>query len=288
MEALVAATVLFLQILYLHLVIGNAVVMVTGTIILSRYKYFILNNIALLSSDVPSPHSFYSVPLQSGVWENKSIKELFIELKKKCAEYNDNMSQHNSTIKDLTNLKKAKDLDTKISDKSKNRDMNEIIKYYDTFFDKDSGNDREEGIKQLEGYLKEELSGFKDNLRKIKKDIDEIKKEKDAKKAVEDAKKAVEENKNTFFPLIPMYSPSIFRILLTIFSICISFKLIDFNLNYFIFHLPEVVIPTIITSVVLFAWECYRLYSKFRKYYKVGKIIYMFCKKKIYSFYKKL
>jgi hypothetical protein len=166
--------------------------------------------------------------------------------------------------------------------------MNAIMKYYNSYFDEYSGNTREEGIKQLEGYLKEELDSSKHNISKLRKDMAEIKKEMDAKKAVEDAKKAVEDNKNTFFPVIPMYSPSIFRIFLTIFSICISFKLIDFNLNYLIFHLPEVVIPTIITSVVLFAWECYRLYSKFRKYYKVGKIIYMFCKKKIYSFYKKI
>jgi hypothetical protein len=273
--------------------------MITGTIMLAIYKSFILNNIAPSCSYMPSPYSFYSVPLQSAVWDNLSLKELFLLFKRKGIEYNENVSLYNRTRKDYINFDKAKKLDTKISDKSKNGDMNEIIKYYNTYFDEDSGNSREEGIKQLEDYLKEELSSFKGNLTKIKNDIDEIKKEIYAKKAVEDGKKevdvkkAVEDNKNTFFPVITMYSPSIFCIFLTIFSICISFKLIDFNLDYLIYHLPEVVIPTIITSTVLFAWESYRLYSKFRKYYKVGKIIYMFCKKKyilykkkIYSFYK--
>lgn len=262
---------------------------------LYRYKSFLLNNIAWSCSYIPSPHSFYSVPLQSGVWENLSLKELFFLVKRKNTEYNENVSLHNKTLKDIIHLKKAKKLDEKISDKTQNRDMNEITKYYGTFFDNESGNNREEGIKQLESYLKQELSSFKGNLSKIKKDVDDIKKEMDAKKAVEDAKKAVEDgkkavedNKNTFFPLITMYSSNIFGILLTIFSICISFKLIDFNLDYLIYYLPEVALPTIITSTVLIAWEYYRLYSKFRRYYKVGKRIYIFCKKKIYSLYKKI
>jgi hypothetical protein len=235
------------------------------------------------------------VSLQSGVWENKSLKELFLELRKKSLEHNDKVLLYSSTKKDLTNLARAKYLDTKLPDKSTNGEMNVIMRYYNTYFDPDSGNTREEGIKQLQDYLKEELNTSKYNINKLRKDIDEIKKAMDAKKAVEDAKKpvedakkAIEDNKKTFFPIIPMYSPIIFRIFLTIFSICISFKLIDFNLNYLIFHIPEVVIPTIITSVVLFAWESYRLYSKFKKYYKLGKIVYMFCKKKIHSFHKKI
>jgi hypothetical protein len=36
----------------------------------------------------------------------------------------------------------------------------------------------------------------------------------------------------------------------------------------------------ILTNIVLFVWEYYRLYSKVRKYYKLGKIIYIFCKEK--------
>jgi hypothetical protein len=83
-----------------------------------------------------------------------------------------------------------------------------------------------------------------------------------------------------------MYSSILFHIFLTIFTFCIYFKLIDFDLSYWIFYTPEVAIPTIITSILWFVWEYYRLYSKVRKYYKVGKIIYMFCKKKIYSLYK--
>ena len=247
---------------------------------LCRYKDFILNNIASLSLYVPNPHSFYSVPLQSGVWENKSIKELLIEWRKKSTEHNDNLSMHISTNKDLKKLLQAKYLDTKLPDKSKNGEMNEIMKYYNTYFDKDSGNTRDDGIDQLQSYLKEEIESSKHNVIKLKKDLYEIKKELDKKKAVED-------NKNIFFPIIPMYSPVIFHIFLTIFSICISFKWIYFNLYYLIPYTPEVVIPAILTNIVLFVWEYYKLYSKVRKYYKVSKVIHMFCKKKIHYFYKK-
>jgi hypothetical protein len=47
-------------------------------------------------------------------------------------------------------LQKAKLLDTKLSDKSKNGEMNKIIGY------EDSGNTRQEGIEQVYEYLKEE------------------------------------------------------------------------------------------------------------------------------------
>ena len=72
------------------------------------------------------------------------------------------------------------------------------------------------------------------------------------------------------------------------FSLSIYLELIDFNIDYLYFHIPEVVIPTIITSTVLFIWEYYRLYSKVKKYYNIGKVIFMFCKKKISFFYEKV
>ena len=246
--------------------------MVGWAIILYRYKSFMLNNIVRLSLYRPSPHRFYSVALQSGGWNNKSIPELLLEIKSKKREYNNNVDHFKNARTELKNLMKAKYLDSKLQDKSKNREMEEIIKFYEAYFDKDSGNTRAEGIAQLEGYLDEEIRTYLKNMSNIKKNIDEIQKELET-------KKAVEENQNTFIPIIPMYSPIIFSIFLTIFSFCISFKLIDFNLIFLNFHIPEFVIPTAITSILLFVWQYYRLYSKVRKYYKIGKIIYMFCKK---------
>lgn len=277
--------------------------MTSGTIILYLYKSYILKNIALFNLYKPSPHRFDSVALQCGGWDSKSIQELLLEMRKDIPEYKKSIEQNNSTYTELKTLLRAKDLDSKLPDKSKNWEMKKIMEFYDSYFDEDSGNTREQGIEQLEGYLREELKTHRNNYINLKNKLDEIKKVVDAKKAVEENKKAVEEdkkeveenkkavekNENTLLPIlpiIPINCLTIFRIFLTIFSFFITFKLIDFNLNYLIFHIPEVAVP-IITSIVLFVWEYYRFYSKVRKFYKVGKIIYMFCKKKFYSFYKK-
>ena len=52
--------------------------------------------------------------------------------------------------------------------------------------------------------------------------------------------------------------------------------------------IPTIVIPTFIINIILPLWEYYRLYSKIKKYYKLGKKVYMFCKDKISCFYKKI
>ena len=235
--------------------------------------------------------------------------------------------------------------------------MNKIMTFYESFFDEDSGNTREEGIKELHDFLKGEVNLYKNKCAKIMKDIDDIRteyyKKKDAeeniraeeykksidenkkpieenkkpieenkkpieenknpieenKKPIEENKKPIEENKNpieenknpieenikTFLPIVPIYY-YIYRLFLIVFTFCISFKLINFDLNCLIFYLPDVAIPTIITSIMLFVWECYRFYSKIKKYYKIGKLIYMVYNninikniyKKIKFYYKKI
>ena len=169
--------------------------------------------------------------------------------------------------------------------------MKQIMKHYETYFDEDSGNTREQGIEQLEKYIKEEAESRFNEYEKLSKKMKDIKEEITKRREIEENQKAVEENQNTFlsiFPIITINSFSILRILLTIFSCLISFKCIDFNLNYLMLNIPEITIPIMLTSVVLFVWEYYRLYSKVRKSYKVGKIIYIFCKDKLYPFYKKI
>jgi len=259
-------------------------------VLLYTYKY-LFNNRILLSSHIPSPHKFNNTALNSSGWNLKSIQELIFERNKTIGEYNKNVAEFHNIADEIKNLNKAKDLDMKLPDKSKNWDMKKIMEFHASFFDEDSGNTREEGIEQLNSYLEEEKKGYRRNIMNIKIKFKEIEKELNIKKEAEEKiKKAAEENKNLFLPIIPMYSPIVFRILLTIFSFCISLKFIDFNLDYFIVHLPlpEIAISTTIISIVLFVWEYYRLYSKVRRYYRIGKIIYMFLKKNIYSFYNKI
>lgn len=102
--------------------------MTAGAIVL--YKYFILNYIALFSLYRPSPHRFYSVPLQCGGWNNKPITELIVEMKGTVKEYNYNVEQYSSTIKELKTLVRAIDLDMKLPDKSQNWEMKQIMKHY--------------------------------------------------------------------------------------------------------------------------------------------------------------
>ena len=283
--------------------------MTSGTIVLYLYKGFILKYIAPLNLYNPSPYKFDSVTLQSAGWDNKSIQELLLEMKKRIPAYQESYDQYMSARSTLKTFQKAKDLDNMLANKSDNWEMKKIMAFYESYFDEDSGNTRQQGIEQLENYLNEEVSGHRSICEDLNGKLSEIKELVLAKKAAEEAaedhqkaveanqkavegsqKPVVEENQNTFLPIlpiIPINSFTIFRILLTIFPFFIYFKLIDFNLNYLIFHI-EIVIPTIVANLLLFVWEYYRLYSKVRKYYKVGKIIYMFCKKKIYSFYKKI
>jgi NADH-ubiquinone oxidoreductase chain 3 len=258
----------------------------------SKIGSFIVNIIVSLNihSPSPSPHKFYSVGLHSGGWDTQSLKELLFELKKLTPLHKETYMRYKSIEHDLKMLDKAKALDDKISDKSKNGEMNKIISYYETYFDEDSGNTREEGIKQVKEYLKEEEKSHLNSYKNIKMKIDNLQKEIDKRKAVEEnqkvgeeTKKALDNNQNSFLilPIFPINSFTIIRILLSIFSWFIYFKFIDFDINYLIPNMPDVTIPMIFTSIVLFAWEYYKLYSKVRKYYKLGKIIYVFCKEKL-------
>lgn len=106
-----------------------------------------------MSSDMPSPHRFSSVALKSGVWDNKSMKELISLRTKLIDEHSKDLEQYTSASTELKSLMKAKELDEMLTDKSLNSDMNRIMKFFDSFFDEDSGNTREEGIKEVQKFL---------------------------------------------------------------------------------------------------------------------------------------
>lgn len=247
---------------------------------------FLLDNIAPLSMYKFRSPCFYNEPLQSGFWSTKSVEELVLERRNKMKEYNENASQGKGIVETIKGLDKVSKLDDKLSDKSKNREMEEFIEKYPSFFDEESGNTRKEGISQLKGYLEEEKRSYLSRCMNLKKDIDEIKKELDSKKEVEQTIK-------TIFPIVSIHNPIIFRVLLSIFSFFIFFDLLGFDLKN-LFSIPNIIIPTIMTSTVYFLWKSYRIYSKIKNYYTISKRIYIYCKnsisffyKKIYSFYKK-
>jgi hypothetical protein len=164
------------------------------------------------------------VALVSGGEYTKSIREITLELTKNISLHKDSYHRFKSVEYDLKMLEKAKSLDDKLPDKTKNREMQKIIEYYDSYFDEESGNRREEGIKQVHEYLKEEAKSHFNSYNNIKMKIANLQKELAERKAVEgnqklveeSKKKVVEDTKNSFslLPIIPINSFTVFRILL--------------------------------------------------------------------------
>ena len=94
--------------------------MTSGTIILYRYKSFIVNKIAPLNLYSPSPHKFYSVGLQSTGWDTKSMQELLSEMKTNVKPYKKIIADYRATVEELKTIRRAKALDENLPDKSQN------------------------------------------------------------------------------------------------------------------------------------------------------------------------
>lgn len=149
--------------------------MASGTIVIVLYKFPILIIIESLNLHYPNPHKFYSMGLQSGLWDAIPFNQLVVERRNRVILFTNKRTLYNEVVKDckyrneeLNNFIKAIGLDNILKDKEKNSDLLKIMKDYGSFFDEDSQNTKEEGIKQLKEYLVEEL-GTKINKKKILK-----------------------------------------------------------------------------------------------------------------------
>lgn len=110
--------------------------------------------------------------------------------------------------------------------------MQKIIKHYDSFFDEDSGNTREEGLKQLKEYLVEDVDtksnkkkDLENELKTMIEEINTITATLKNKKAVENNKKAVENNQNSF-SILPFVSINSFNILRISFKFILDYLLV--------------------------------------------------------------
>jgi len=101
------------------------------------------------TSQTARSYAFMYIPLQSGFWSSKSVAELALEKEKAEVYYEESARDFNILHSKYLELKQAEDLDMKLSDVSKNRGMNDIIESNRSFFNKESSNNREEGIKEL-------------------------------------------------------------------------------------------------------------------------------------------
>lgn len=68
-------------------------------------------------------------------------------------------------------------LDRLIAGKSKNATMERIMSHYPEFFDEESGNTKEQGLKDLHTELTEELDGKLHRYKEAKKKVDEFNKQ---------------------------------------------------------------------------------------------------------------
>jgi len=125
---------------------------------------------------MPRPHSFCNKPLKCGYWDSYSIKEMVLKKLQWTQQFEKNLEDYNASKAELDNFLKAKELDKMLPDKSKNGEMNALMKHYGSFFDEESGNTREQGIEQLEEYLKDIKADFVDRGRKMRIDIEKLKK----------------------------------------------------------------------------------------------------------------
>lgn len=259
----------------------------------NKFNNLIVKFTLLFACSNPSPHKFYSIPLQSTMGDsNKSIPELLSERKNKFNEFKENLDEFNNVKTNLKNLKKAIDLDSVLPDKTKNWEMKQIMKFYEHFFDEDSGNTREEGIKQLNGYLWDEHKTYKNKLDTLKTRIQDIEKEVRSRKELKPDNTSVIDKNQIIYPLIPIFIHIRFliQILFTILSVSITLNLIDLNiidyihwiLDLDIFTLYNIYIHPYVFIIALLLWEVYRIYNKTIKYYRIIKYIYIFSKKKYY------
>lgn len=181
--------------------------------------------------------------------------------------------------RELRLFNRAKALDDKLLDKSKNGEMNEMIKFYASFFDEESGNDREQGIKKVQDYLTGEaqsktaiyvrekarvftmdtvidlhIKDMQDQAVKARYMSEENERKRKREEYEEEfkRKRMTLEKKNIFLPIIPIYNPIIFHLFFTILAFSISFGLIPFDLSCINLYIPEFAIPTIISNFILF------------------------------------
>jgi len=193
-----------------------------------NYLLFVKSKTMLGNSLSIHPHSFANIPLMSTIGNtSETIKNLGKILSEKKHELMD--------AKDaLEILNKALDLDKKLSDKTKNSEMNRIIEYYSHFFDEESGNNRKQGIKQVLQELKQDFRVKNIAYNKAKQDFEKVRNS--------SAAEASNINSSNILPIIYVnFIPFnreillyLFRCVLPLIGILISLDIFSITISQFI------------------------------------------------------
>jgi formate hydrogenlyase subunit 3/multisubunit Na+/H+ antiporter MnhD subunit len=261
--------------LYAFSTISHVGFILLGLIYLNiAIRCLILKLIALIYPFItlrsPSVHSFVYLPIYSSPSNIKDVEPLMAK-KKECKE--ELMEAHEA----LKTLKGAIDLDKVLPDKSQNHTMKQIQSHYSAFFDEESGNSKQEGLKQLYTELLEDFNIKKNEYDKAKKNLNEFKPNSEALITV-----IVTFNYNFIFSLLRIILPFITMFISAI-SLVISISTIFPGINIDI-YIPDIVfyIRNYIESIVKYEifislptlmWSFYSILNKIKRYINMGKTI---------------
>jgi len=255
-----------------------------------------------ITMEEPSPHRFTNIPLRSASSSSIDNEELrtLIQDKNKCK---DEMAQAHEAVQDIV---KAVRLDKMLPDKSQNKSMRDIMAHYKEYFDEESGNTKQEGLKQIYEELSKDFNLKLEKYKKAKKRFDEFNISSQYICPI-----LISGNINLILPFFKYILPYI-TLLLSIISLVIS---IGFTFNYnillyipdFIWNIYNYVIDFIKYEIVLtlptLIWSYYTLCKKYKRYFNISInitykiyyflknyyiIIYIYYIKNIYKFFKNI
>jgi len=256
---------------FIDLLLVGFFFLIKGLILLTvRIIYLVFNNSLLayylISLEEPKVHYFTYVCLKSSPPISEDELETFIKHKKECK------YELLDADEALKTLRKALELDKIIPDKSKNRSMQEIMSHYKEFFDEDSGNNKQEGLKQLYKELSDDLKNKHSKYKKAKENLEQYK----------------SNSQSIIFFLCRFNFISLKHILPYITFILSALSLLltitsvfpDIYINVFLYipdfvfdirdYIQSIIKYEIILDLPTFIWSCYKLWQKTKWYIKIG------------------
>ena len=167
-----------------------------NSVYLAQNNKDILHSVTIYgnSKDYPKPHAFTSTSLNcmmGGLIHRKLLRRI---------------TKHSSELEgyknELRTLNKIEDLNKVLNDEEKNHSLKQLKKHYEAFFDDDSYNSTQQGLKDLREYLISEIKANQIQLNKAKFDLSKF--ARSSRSAGENPNSIPEENQNS----IPEENPN--------------------------------------------------------------------------------
>jgi len=231
-------------------------------------KYAIPILSSYINREMPLVFYFISIPLMStSSGSNGDKAQILAERAKINGDINEVKIDIVSTKSDLKEVKNTLRMTSIIND-TQNNALTDIKNKYETFFDAESGNTTQEGLKQIVEELNEDLRSHKRELKALTIKHDEVKKKLEE----------FETSSQLIFVIRPLHSfvylaslrnyiATCISLLVTIFSLGLAVLYVFTNLQidtpYFIQSIEEyiqsIIKYEIFISLSLFMWSCFSI-----------------------------